>query len=258
MMDAAETKRFQESCTHAAQGYATATGAAYAAMATSMFQTWIETLEAVRPGKTEPEQPKSWYRHPDKVEVFSPVNAASTAWPNAAFAHFAKQAGNPASAASAPTNPWMAVGAIAQMNPAMSMFMGMMQPNDRSQADPTPFWATLTPLPGWWTMLPTRHPTVTWPMAYGMTVAGVPRAVAWPIAEANAAAMDAAQTAMQAMEQTLNSPTAFQVNPTVATSPATPTPAAFAISMQTAGADAMKAWFDGFMPPSNGDRNAKG
>lgn len=69
MMDAKTKAKLQDDCTQAAQGYAVATGAAYAAMTSMMFQTWIEGMESVRPGKNKDAEPKSWYRHPDKPSL---------------------------------------------------------------------------------------------------------------------------------------------------------------------------------------------
>jgi hypothetical protein len=56
-----------------------------------------------------------------------------------------------------------------------------------------------SPVAAWWGMFPLNGNPSSWPMAYGMMTAGVPREVAWPTAEANAAAIDAAEAATDAI-----------------------------------------------------------
>lgn len=50
----------------------------------------------------------------------------------------------------------------------------------------------------WWTWTPQSAAPATWPWAYSMMSSGIPGSVAWPMAEANVALMDAATTAAQA------------------------------------------------------------
>ena len=49
-----------------------------------------------------------------------------------------------------------------------------------------------------------RHPAA-WPMAYVMMSSGVPHAVAWPTAEANAAVLDAANAATRSIKKVFTS-----------------------------------------------------
>lgn len=51
----------------------------------------------------------------------------------------------------------------------------------------------------WWGLFPFEGNPVSWPMAFHMMKAGVPRDVALPAAEANIAAMDAARIAQQSV-----------------------------------------------------------
>ena len=51
--------------------------------------------------------------------------------------------------------------------------------------------------------VPLRGTSKSWPFAQVMIESGVPRAVAWPAAEANAAALDAADLASRGMRQVL-------------------------------------------------------
>ncbi|MFA5952409.1 MAG: hypothetical protein WC807_19245 [Hyphomicrobium sp.] len=52
----------------------------------------------------------------------------------------------------------------------------------------------------WWSLFPLQGNPASWPMAYTMMTAGVPRDVALPTAEANIAAMEAAEIAKQTLE----------------------------------------------------------
>lgn len=69
-------------------------------------------------------------------------------------------------------------------------------------------WANspmFAPARAWWGMFPLQGTPASWPMAYAMMSAGVPRAVAMPTAEANIAAMDAAQLAKQSIDRAFSS-----------------------------------------------------
>jgi hypothetical protein len=52
----------------------------------------------------------------------------------------------------------------------------------------------------WWSLFPLKGNPASWPMAYTMMTAGVPRDVALPAAEANIAAMEAAGIAKQTLD----------------------------------------------------------
>lgn len=75
-------------------------------------------------------------------------------------------------------------------NPA-SVFQGLASAQARA-------WQSMMTAP--WTLSP-----AAWPMAYMMMSSGVPQSVAWPTAEANVAAADAAQAATEAVEQAFSS-----------------------------------------------------
>lgn len=65
-------------------------------------------------------------------------------------------------------------------------------------------WATLpmfAPVRAWWGMFPLEGNPASWPMAYAMMTAGVPRAVALPTAEANVAAIDAVDAASTSIDR---------------------------------------------------------
>lgn len=54
----------------------------------------------------------------------------------------------------------------------------------------------------WWNPFVPQPSPMVWPMAAMMMSAGVPQTVAWPVAEANAAALDAAEIATKALAET--------------------------------------------------------
>jgi len=65
-------------------------------------------------------------------------------------------------------------------------------------------WASspmFAPMRAWWGMFPLEGNPASWPMAYAMMSAGVPRAVALPTAEANMAAIDAAEAASASIDR---------------------------------------------------------
>lgn len=130
----------------------------------------------------------------------------------------------------------------------------------------TPFQFAQMPIPGWWMFGPTRNPVTTWPMAYGLEATGVPKPVAWPLAEANSAAIETYQIAAQAMqdhlramnevsfEATSKAPTSAQTSRAAPTSPTeetVTTPLDLALSWQTANAEVMTAWWGSFQHSAN-------
>ena len=69
-------------------------------------------------------------------------------------------------------------------------------------------WAAspmFAPVRAWWSLFPLQGNPASWPMAYAMMTAGVPRAVALPTAEANVAAMDAADAATASIDRAFSS-----------------------------------------------------
>jgi hypothetical protein len=68
-----------------------------------------------------------------------------------------------------------------------------------------PFGASYAPFSAWLGSFPFAAPPAAWPMAFMLIASGVPRAVAWPAAEANAAVMDAADAATVSVQQVFSS-----------------------------------------------------
>ena len=93
-----------------------------------------------------------------------------------------------------PTNPWEAMSAFAN---AMSEALSAM-----SATPVRPLRHPTNPMAAWLTTLPfASAPAAAWPMAFMMISSGVPHAVAWPTAEANAAVLDAADAATQSIKK---------------------------------------------------------
>lgn len=72
----------------------------------------------------------------------------------------------------------------------------------------TTAWASspmFAPMRAWWGLFPLQGNPASWPMAYAMMSAGVPRAVALPTAEANVAAMEAADAAKASIDHAFSS-----------------------------------------------------
>lgn len=83
-------------------------------------------------------------------------------------------------------------------------------PAERESSPATDFmrmsqaWAAspmFAPIRAWWSLFPFDSNPASWPMAHAMMTAGVPRSVAVPAAEANMAAMDAAQVAQASVSR---------------------------------------------------------
>jgi hypothetical protein len=79
-------------------------------------------------------------------------------------------------------------------------------PAASSQAAFSPFPNSVYgPFAAWLNMFPLAAPSTAWPMAFMMMASGVPRSVAWPTAEANAAVMDAADAAAASVRRVYSS-----------------------------------------------------
>lgn len=116
-------------------------------------------------GGSEPEpERRSWYRHPDEPQS-GRTTLRSSPVPEFLFAAFGA---NPFAAATGATGP----------------FTG----------NPVGAWQAMLTAP--WTLTP-----AAWPMAYMMVAGGIPKSVAWPAAEANVAAADAAIAMGEAVDQ---------------------------------------------------------
>lgn len=139
---------------------------ATAAAYTAMFgQALAFWAEAGRAMSPEPPKPRSWFREPDPHTGIEPFSLAD--WPFA----WAR--------ATLPAAP--------------------------GSHTPPPYAVAASPLTAWFDMFPLKGPPASWPMAYNMMCAGVPRSVAQPMAEANVAAADAVEAAKAQVNKTFSS-----------------------------------------------------
>lgn len=173
MLDTEKQMRFAQCCSDAAFGYAAAASAAYGSLAATTVEFWA------RQTGHEPEQPRSWYRHPDAPQAFAMPTVPATA-----------------------VQPWF--GLLPAAGGAVPVPFSW-SPDVR--ADPIgammQAWraAPLAVMEFW----RIERAPVAWPMMLVMLAAGLPRNVAVPTAEANAAALDAVTIAGEAVEEVFSS-----------------------------------------------------
>jgi hypothetical protein len=187
MLDPDLQQRFARRCADAALGYSAASTAAYAAMAGQVLNFWSDVLQPPAPPRPQPaSQLWNW-----PVPMAPTPPAASPPLFNP-FAWMLPPAPAPAPALM-PANPWEAMSAFAN---AMSGALSAM-----SATPVRPLAGPANPMSAWLTMFPFAAPTSAWPMAFMMMSSGVPHAVAWPTAEANAAVLDAADAATRSIKK---------------------------------------------------------
>lgn len=164
MHDETPEARFSKCWSDAMFGYAHAASAAYWEMTNRSLAIWGETARSVADaGRPQEEtRPRSWYQPPPPVRsaLLSHETSSRDAW---GFPRYDRN--------------YMGVRApFASLTPEM----------------PSPFSV-------WFSMFPLRGSPTSWPMAFAMIASGVPQAVAWPTAEANAALLDAARAAQDSL-----------------------------------------------------------
>jgi hypothetical protein len=174
-MDPSSQERFARGCTQAAFGYSAAATAAFSDLALRALDFWSTALDGVSSNDVpEVDAAPSATKAPDK-----PAQLAKThpdAEPPFGF-----------SLADWGCLPWFDPQRTARLMDV--------------DASASPFSAFLAMA----NLIPLRGPSTSWPMARAMIDSGVPRAVAWPAAEANAAALDAADVATHGLRQILAS-----------------------------------------------------
>ncbi len=142
--------------------------------------------------------------------AFGYMRAASAAY--AAFATQALDFWSQAAKGSAPidddrsSRPHLVTGprpyrsAVAQTQVETAMPMDFVRVSNTWVASPM-----FAPVRAWWGLFPLEGNPASWPMAYAMMTAGIPRSVALPAAEANMAAMDAADAASASLDHAFSS-----------------------------------------------------
>jgi hypothetical protein len=187
MVDPELQQRFARHWADAAFGYSAAGTAACAAFADQVLGFWSSMLQ--------PEQQKRElepFRWPMSLPMAMPVSAPKPAPFNPFAWALPPPPPAPVKTPSLPTNPWEA---MAQFAEAMSGALSAMSPTPvKPVASPT------NPMAAWVAAFPFTPPTAAWPMAFMMMSSGVPHAVAWPTAEANAAVLDAAELARRSIK----------------------------------------------------------
>ena len=167
--------RFAKSCTEAAFGYARAANAAYVAAAEQTLEFW---------GKAAREAARS----AERTSADGGRSSTDDAWQEPARDFWRKAA---APSTNPPLNPWA-------MNPWTA---NPWTANPWSAMGSMPQQMVMQQMAAWWGMFPLRGAPASWPGAYALMTAGVPKEVAWPTAEANVAMLDAAQAATEQVEQ---------------------------------------------------------
>jgi hypothetical protein len=142
--------------------------------------------------------------------AFGYARAASAAY--AAFANqaldFWAQSAKPRNDDYRPATPYLVTGprtyrsAVAPASTPVTAAMPMDFVRMSNAWAESPLFA---PMRAWWGLFPLEGNPASWPMAYAMMTAGVPRAVALPAAEANMAAMDAAEAASTSIDRAFSS-----------------------------------------------------
>jgi hypothetical protein len=193
MIDPDLQQRFARRCTDAAFGYSTAGTAAYAAMADQVLNFWSSVLQPPATKRQSEPQPASLWNWPVPLQPAAPEPPSMQLFnPFAWMLPPPPPPPKPAPVAM-PTNPFEAMAAFAN---AMSGALSAM-----SAMPVRPLSQSTNPMVAWLTTLPFASAPASWPMAFMMMSSGVPHAVAWPTAEANAAVMDAADAATQSIKE---------------------------------------------------------
>jgi hypothetical protein len=201
MLDNGAQARFAKSCTDAAFGYARAANAAYVAAATQTIEFWSD---AAREASRSTESRSRANDNSSVLDLWP--EQVRDFWRNAA-------------------NPWAAMGAMPTGAPAAQAAQRM----------------AMQHMTAWWGMFPLQGAPASWPGAYALMTAGVPKEVAWPTAEANVAVLEAAQAATQQIEQINGAFASYRTETGFATSQMSATQSAMAVLMMAPLMAAMSA-----------------
>ena len=163
MLDTASQRKFSQGCAEASLGYAAASTAAYTQIATNVIDFWMQALTGFVSGVEG--KPVSANTKPSPgLEREVPFGMSFADWTPFAMFDPRRIAGMMTfDSAPAPVAAYMAVA----------------------------------------NTVPLRGTPASWPFAHAMIDSGVPRSVAWPAAEANAAVLGAADVASKGMRKVL-------------------------------------------------------
>lgn len=165
MLDRSSQQKFAHGCIQAATGYATAATAAYTDWAAQALDFWCTALSGLDETPVTEEAAAEARLAADRPSE-PPFGMALADW--CPFPWFDPRRYEQIMQIDAKTPPALAMMAFANM-------------------------------------VPLRGTAASWPFAQVMIQSGVPRAVAWPAAEANAAALEAADLATRRMRQVMAS-----------------------------------------------------
>lgn len=183
MFQGGQQIRIAKSCTEASLGYAAATVAAYSEIVSSTLGVWADFARDMnRANEDTPARRASWFRAPGEEDR----GRSSAARPRSLLRD-EPRGGDPFA--------W-------QNNMAMDVTSWWFaSPWPKPQW--SPFGATpFDPLSAFMAFVPSPSASpAVWPGAFAMIAVGIPRSVAWPMAEANVAAMDAANRTVVAVRE---------------------------------------------------------
>ncbi len=186
-----EQIRFHKSCCDAMFGYAGALTAASSIMSVQALGFWNEALNV----ETERPRSKNRSRSARSTQVIYRRERLKGRG-SRRFVH-----ARPAVSSSEPPNdifgafgtfyamPWLMASSLTKQQGSSHFGAAVSQAGGPLAGMPA-YFNPASMMGAWLDMDWTRVPGC-WPMAYGMMAAGVPKSVAWPMAEANLAVMDA-------------------------------------------------------------------
>jgi hypothetical protein len=163
MLDVASQHKIAKGCTDAGLGYAQAATAAYSQMGTQAFDFWFQAMDGISAGLDSTPARKASVPATPKSPDL-PFGFSPTDW--MPFPFFEPRRMEAVMTADPSYNPF-------------GFFMALMG------------------------TVPLRGQPASWPYAQAMINAGVPREVAWPTAEANAAVIGAAEAATLGFQKVL-------------------------------------------------------
>ena len=175
MLTAASNANMMKACSDASLGYTQAAFATMNAWTTQTLNVWNEALEPWSSSNTRMTS-GSTNGSPQRSNLTNPWDPQT--W--------------------LAMNPWLAAMNNPQSKtPALAPIQNPFFPFQSSSVSPMETWMS------WWTHAP-RYAASTWPAALSMMSAGMPQSVAWPMADANRAMIDATQEAAKALDDTFS------------------------------------------------------
>ncbi|MDX2307846.1 MAG: hypothetical protein NW216_06395 [Hyphomicrobium sp.] len=175
MYDLSQQVRIAKNCTEASLGYAEAATQAYSEIVSTSLGALADFARDLNAEAARQERRRrSWFRVPEDIDHERSNSSAGT--PRSALRNEHRTAARTA-----------------------------LRQAERPVANPFAAgpWGDVNPFKLWLDMMPmSAENAANWPGAYVLIACGLPRSVAWPMARANAAALEAATSTAAAMRQT--------------------------------------------------------